>query len=182
MRKLLNIVGIEYLVDREKDEHLTKARTAAMQRAALEQEQLRSTMPIDWQAYTKDDSESSGSSVSSRIIQLQKDEQDALEAARVLEAAGGGWDTVRVWEETLSLGEQQRLAMARFFFRAPRFGVLDECTSAVSVDVEQRLYRAAAEQGITCVTISQRLALAEFHTNELSMGRPTAAVSWHSNR
>ena len=181
MRELLNIVGIEYLVDREKDEHLTKARTAAAQRAALEQEQLRSTMPIDWQAYTKDDSGDSGS-VSSRITQLRKDEQDALEAALVLEAAGGGWDTVRVWEETLSLGEQQRLAMARFFFRAPRFGVLDECTSAVSVDVEQRLYRAAAEQGITCVTISQRLALAEFHTNELSMGRPTAAVSWNNNR
>lgn len=65
----------------------------------------------------------------------------------------------------------------RFFFRSPRFGVLDECTSAVSVDVEQQLYRAAAEQGITCVTISQRLALAQFHTTELSMGRPTAAVS-----
>eukprot|EP01046_Picozoa_sp_COSAG06_P086558 COSAG06_NODE_33143_length_494_cov_1.493671_2_plen_31_part_01 len=31
MRGLLNIVGIEYLVDREKDEHLTKARTAAAQ-------------------------------------------------------------------------------------------------------------------------------------------------------
>ena len=32
---------------------------------------------------------------------------------RVVLSQGGGWDTVRVWEETLSLGEQQRLAMAR---------------------------------------------------------------------
>jgi Ser-tRNA(Ala) deacylase AlaX len=53
MRGLLNIVGIEYLVDREKDEHLTKARTAAAQRAALQQEQMKSTMPIDWQAYAQ---------------------------------------------------------------------------------------------------------------------------------
>ena len=35
----------------------------------------------------------------------------------------------------------------------------DECTSAVSVDVEERLYHHAREMGITCVTISQRLAL-----------------------
>ena len=53
MRGLLNIVGIEYLVDREKDEHLTKARTAAAQRAALQQDQLKSTRPIDWQAYAQ---------------------------------------------------------------------------------------------------------------------------------
>ena len=178
MRGLLDIVGIEYLVDREKDEYLTKARTAATQRAALEREQLRSTMPIDWQAYANNDGTASETdTVSSQIAALLKEEQDSLNAARVLETAGGGWDTVRVWEETLSLGEQQRLAMARFFFRSPRFGVLDECTSAVSVDVEQQLYRAAAEQGITCVTISQRLALAQFHTSELSLGKPTAAVS-----
>ena len=41
-------------------------------------------------------------------------------------------------------GEQQRLGMARLFFHAPRFGVLDECTNAVSVDVEEALYRRAA--------------------------------------
>ena len=48
--------------------------------------------------------------------------------------------------------------------------MLDECTSAVSVDVEERLYRSAAAAGIATVTLSQRLALEEFHTQELRLG------------
>ena len=40
-----------------------------------------------------------------------------------------------------SAGEQQRMGMARLFFHNPRFGVLDECTNATSVDIEEHLYR-----------------------------------------
>ena len=52
---------------------------------------------------------------------------------------------------------------------------IDECTSAVSVDVERRLYKAAIDMGITSITISQRLALTEFHENELRLGELTDA-------
>jgi ABC-type uncharacterized transport system fused permease/ATPase subunit len=85
-----------------------------------------------------------------------------------------GWDTVYKWEDTLSLGEQQRMGMARLFFHRPKYGVLDECTSAVSVDVEEKLYEAANEMGIACISISQRLALEAFHTQELRLGADNA--------
>lgn len=38
----------------------------------------------------------------------------------------GGWAAEENWEDVLSLGEQQRLGMARLLFHAPRFGVLDQ--------------------------------------------------------
>jgi ABC-type uncharacterized transport system fused permease/ATPase subunit len=67
----------------------------------------------------------------------------------------GGWDVTANWEDMLSLGEQQRLGMARLFFHHPKFGILDECTNATSVDVEESLYKRAQALGIAVVTISQ---------------------------
>jgi ABC-type uncharacterized transport system fused permease/ATPase subunit len=43
------------------------------------------------------------------------------------------------WEAELSLGETQRLCIARMVFHAPKFAVLDECTSACSSEMERRL-------------------------------------------
>ncbi|CAA6660436.1 unnamed protein product [Spirodela intermedia] len=80
-----------------------------------------------------------------------------------------GWDATPNWEDILSLGEQQRLGMARLFFQHPKFGILDECTNATSVDVEEHLYRIATELGITVVTSSQRPALIPFHSTELRL-------------
>lgn len=66
------------------------------------------------------------------------------------------------------------MSLARMYFHKPKFAILDECTSAVSIDVEESLYRAAVDQGITCVTISQRLSLPEFHKIEMKMGSTAA--------
>lgn len=89
-----------------------------------------------------------------------------------------GWDAVMKWEDVLSLGEQQRIGCARLFYCNPDFAILDECTSAVSVDVEEKLYRQAHAQNITSITISQRLALEEFHTQELKLGDANGAEGW----
>lgn len=69
----------------------------------------------------------------------------------------------------LHAGEQQRIGMARLFFHSPKYGVLDECTNATSVDVEEHLYQYAAKLGITLVTITQRLALVKYHDAELRL-------------
>ncbi|KAI4383483.1 hypothetical protein MLD38_009316 [Melastoma candidum] len=92
-----------------------------------------------------------------------------IKLSYLLEREEGGWDTARDWQDVLSLGEQQRLGMGRLFFHRPRYGILDECTNATSVDVEEHLYRLATEMGITVVTSSQRPALIPFHALELRL-------------
>ncbi|KAF0982153.1 hypothetical protein FDP41_012014 [Naegleria fowleri] len=80
-----------------------------------------------------------------------------------------GWDKEKNWDDILSLGEQQRLAVARLLYHKPAYAILDECTSAVSTDVESHLYSECQKENITCVTISLRPALIPHHDWELSL-------------
>lgn len=73
------------------------------------------------------------------------------------------FDLCRNWTEELSIGVQQRLAMARMYYHKPKFAVLDECTSAVSPEMEQRMYKTAQNFGISLISVCHRTSLWHFH-------------------
>ncbi|KAF1358925.1 hypothetical protein EJ07DRAFT_122369 [Lizonia empirigonia] len=75
----------------------------------------------------------------------------------------GGWDAEQEWTDVLSGGLQQRVAMARLFYHRPRYAILDECTSSVTLEIERVMYDEAKRLGITLMTVSHRRSLWKYH-------------------
>lgn len=78
-----------------------------------------------------------------------------------------GWDTVAEWREVLSVGWQQRVAMARLLYHRPRYAILDECTSSVTLEMEKTMYEQAKAMGVTLMTVSHRRSLWKYHNRIL---------------
>ena len=78
-----------------------------------------------------------------------------------------GWDAEEEWRDVLSGGLQQRVAMARLFYHAPKYAILDECTSSVTLEIEKAMYDKAKALGITLMTVSHRRSLWKYHDNIL---------------
>ena len=72
------------------------------------------------------------------------------------------------WSHILSLGEQQKLAFVRIFITRPRWVFLDEATSAMDEETENRLYRLLSSlPGITLISVGHRSTLDKYHTRVL---------------
>ena len=77
------------------------------------------------------------------------------------------------WNRTLSLGEQQRLGIARAILQAPDFLFLDEATASLDEQSEAALYRLLQERlpHATIVSIGHRSTLIAFHRRRLTLER-----------
>ncbi|WWC68388.1 uncharacterized protein I206_102313 [Kwoniella pini CBS 10737] len=88
---------------------------------------------------------------------------DIVEMGHIVDREGG-WDTIREWRDALSGGDKQRIAMARLFYHKPKYAILDECTSAVTLEIEKVMYDHATALGITLMTVSHRPSLWKYHS------------------
>jgi len=77
------------------------------------------------------------------------------------------------WNRMLSLGEQQRLGLARAILHAPDYLFLDEATASLDEPAEAALYHLLEQRlaAATIVSIGHRSTLAAFHRRRLAFSR-----------
>jgi putative ATP-binding cassette transporter len=105
-------------------------------------------------------------------------EFDAAKVAELISAVGLPALVPRIeeeahWNRMLSLGEQQRLGIARALLYAPDFLFLDEATASLDEPSETALYHLLDQRlpQATIVSIGHRATLAAFHRRRLAFIR-----------
>ncbi|MFZ2092946.1 MAG: ABC transporter ATP-binding protein/permease [Pseudolabrys sp.] len=108
----------------------------------------------------------------------EPDNFDAGKVAELIDAVGLPALASRIeeeahWNRMLSLGEQQRLGIARALLYAPDFLFLDEATASLDEPAEAALYQLLARRlaRATIVSIGHRATLAAFHKRRLAYTR-----------
>jgi vitamin B12/bleomycin/antimicrobial peptide transport system ATP-binding/permease protein len=108
-------------------------------------------------------------------------EADSFDAARIKEVltqVGLPQLALRIeeeghWNRILSLGEQQRLGVARALLHRPDYLFLDEATASLDEPSEAALYRLLMEKlpATTIVSIGHRSTLDAFHQRNIRLVR-----------
>ncbi len=103
---------------------------------------------------------------------------DSAQVAELIAAVGLPALAARIdgeahWNRMLSLGEQQRLGLARAILHAPDYLFLDEATASLDEPSEAALYELLGQRlaGATIVSIGHRATLAAFHKRRLAFNR-----------
>ncbi len=96
---------------------------------------------------------------------------EMVDLDEILRRVDDDLDQAADWTNMLSLGEQQRVALARLFLRRPKFAFLDEATSALDEQAQGDLYRRVKEMGIGFISVGHRSALIPFHDRLLLLDR-----------
>jgi len=80
-----------------------------------------------------------------------------------------GMDEVHPWSDTLSPGQQQRIAFLRMLIVAPQVAILDEATSNLDAYNESLLYDLVTARGITVISVAHRAEVLKHHTRVLEI-------------
>jgi putative ATP-binding cassette transporter len=88
------------------------------------------------------------------------------------------------WNRMLSLGEQQRLGLARALLHAPQYLFLDEATASLDESSEAALYRLVEQKlpATTIVSIGHRSTLEAFHQRDVALVRDGARFALRDRR
>eukprot|EP00468_Gymnochlora_sp_CCMP2014_P010513 CAMPEP_0167764206 /NCGR_PEP_ID=MMETSP0110_2-20121227/13875_1 /TAXON_ID=629695 /ORGANISM="Gymnochlora sp., Strain CCMP2014" /LENGTH=681 /DNA_ID=CAMNT_0007651527 /DNA_START=33 /DNA_END=2078 /DNA_ORIENTATION=+ len=89
-------------------------------------------------------------------------------------------DDLIAWEDVLSLGQQQRLTLARIFLRKElKLVFLDEATSACDSQTEHEVYSAISSHVPSIISIAHRVrSLLGFHTHVLECETSPHGNTW----
>eukprot|EP00534_Pseudo-nitzschia_fraudulenta_P009528 CAMPEP_0201152170 /NCGR_PEP_ID=MMETSP0851-20130426/12914_1 /ASSEMBLY_ACC=CAM_ASM_000631 /TAXON_ID=183588 /ORGANISM="Pseudo-nitzschia fraudulenta, Strain WWA7" /LENGTH=784 /DNA_ID=CAMNT_0047429139 /DNA_START=146 /DNA_END=2500 /DNA_ORIENTATION=+ len=91
-----------------------------------------------------------------------------------------GLSTVLDWTNTLSLGEQQRLAFGRVLVNQPQLVILDEATSALDMVAEARMYNLLQDMGRKHLLKNGKMTAPGM--NYISVGHRPSLLAYHDKR